>query len=232
MAKQPQYELYRDGDLVLGFCGTAGLDGVYRYRLCRQPILRLIRKLLRQDQWKFCPPGTKAWDFYHQKVYRQHRAERCSPADLGGLVPPLPIEFPPPRAPNVLDPPPPRSRDVLPGSRVYEAVRAFRDARLPVYVVLREDLYESVSGDGVFHDFEAAFLERAEAQSFVATQSDDATEEDENSDLRLGIAYHIREVYLTVSAGEVVVNSADSQLSPFDRFTREEICNELAKHLE
>lgn len=231
MAKTPQFDFYRDDDLILGFCGPGGAYGVYRYWLGREPSGRAGGKPERRDQWEFCPPDTRAWDGYHQRVFFQGRADCCSLDDLGGSVPPLPAEFPPPQALHVADPPSPRSRNVLPGTMVFEAVRDAPDGRLQVYVVLSEDRYESILGDGTFHKFKAAFLDQETVRSFVAEKSGEAASEAEYSSHELGIVYHVREVYLTVAGDKVVLETEGCELSPFDHFTREQICNDLARRL-
>lgn len=223
MAKAPQIDFYRDDDLVLGFCGPSGSGGVYRYRLGR--------KARGRGSWEFCPPGTKAWDRHHQQVFFHGRAEPCSLDDLGRKVPPLPEAFPPPKRLHVADPPAPKSRNVLPGTAVFEAVRSAPGTRLPVHVVLSEDRYESILGDGTFRDFEAAFLDAEAVRAFVAEKTGDGASETENPSRELGIVYHVRDLHLTIAEDRVALDTEGSELSPFDHFTREQICDDLAKRL-
>jgi len=206
---KPPIEWYEcDNDMILGFCGYRGDRGVYRYWLNRS------------DNWQFCPAETKAWDFYHQKVYLQGRADRIEFGALVGRVPPLPAQFPPPEKYHVTEPPEPHTPNVLPGSKVFEKVNYAPTGRLPVYVVLREDMYESMVGDGIFRYFESAFFERTAAESYVKTMES-----------KEGYSFYIREVSLTISGNVVALVTKGCDLSPFDHFTRQQICDELAKRI-
>lgn len=212
MKSKPPIEWYEcdDSRLILGFCGHfQGHRGVYRYWLNRS------------DDWQFCPPGTEAWAYYHQMAYGQNRAGPCDFAVLKERVPPLPAQFPPPEKYHVTDPPEPDTPNVLPESGVFEKVKSAPNRRLPVYVVLREDTYESLFGDGVFRDFKSAFFERTEAESYVKKKLESQG----------GYKFYIREVYLTISRNVVALVTAGSDLSPFDHFTRQQICDELAKKI-
>jgi len=115
---------------------------------------------------------------------------------------------------------------------MYEAVRTARGGRLPVYVVLYEDRYETTFGDGEFHYFEAAFLDRPAAEAFVAAQLDAAARSGNKPDERTGIAYHLREVHLLLSDDVVTLATAAADLSPCDHFTHEQVCDDLAARLE
>ena len=106
-----------------------------------------------------------------------------------------------------------------PGSRVFEKVNAATGRRLPVYVVLREDKYESAVGDGIFRYFDSAFFDRSAAELSVAEllrSSDTYT-------------YYIRKVSLAISNKDVILDTEGCALSPFDYFTRQEICEDLAR---
>jgi hypothetical protein len=196
-------------DLVLGFCGSMGADGVYRFWLDKS------------DDWEFCPAETKAWDWYHQKRYRQGKVELCTFDEVREAAPPLPRRFPPPVKYHLLDPPEPKTANARRGSKVFDRVLSAPDRRLPVYVVLREDRYESLFGDGVFRDFEAAFLDAASAEHYI---ENDAEQHE-------FLEYHLREVYLAVSGKRGVLDTEGCNLSPFDHFTGAEICDDLVKKL-
>jgi hypothetical protein len=209
MESKPPIEWYEcDNDLILGFCGYRGDQGVYCYWLNRS------------DKWQFCPAETKAWDFYHQKVYLQGRADRIEFGTLVGRVPSLPAQFPPPEKYHVTDPPEPYTPNVLPESKIFEKVKYAPTRRVPVYVVLREDMYESMVGNGIFRYFESAFFEQTAAESYIKTLESKG-----------GYSYHIREVYLTISGNVVALVTKGCDLSPFDHFTRQQICDELAKRI-
>ncbi|MHC4709906.1 MAG: hypothetical protein ACYTA3_05675 [Planctomycetota bacterium] len=225
MGEKPEITIYRDDDLVLAFCGTWGAYGVYRCWLNDDP---------GQIRWEFCPPESKTWDAYHQKVFRQHHAEACDD-DLRAQLPPLPDGFPPPAALHVAEKAVPAS--VKPGRRVLQAVRAAPADRLAVFVVLSEDRYESIFGDGVFRYFEAAFADADAARAFVAKCSARAAKEAEaaGASVALGTVYHLRHVYLTLSGNKVTLDTEgaeeEAKVSPFDHFTAKQVCKDLAKRL-
>jgi hypothetical protein len=229
MGDKPEITIYRDDDLVLAFCGTWGAYGVYRCWLNDD---------LGKIRWEFCAPESKTWDAYHQKVFRQHRAEACGD-DLCARLPPLPDGFPPPSALHVAEKAVRAS--VKPGRRVLQAVRAAPDGRLAVFVVLYEDRYESIFGDGVFRYFEAAFADADAARAFVAKSSARAAKEAEAGGwkVELGTVYHMRHVHLTHSDNEVTLDTEgaekepdeEAKVSPYDRFNAEQVCKDLAKRL-
>jgi hypothetical protein len=200
-------EWYRtDNDLILGFCGKKGHRGVYLYWLNRS------------DDWEYCPAETKAWDHYHQMVYWQGRADSCTFEELKGEVPPLPREFPPPTRYHVTDPPEKGTPNALAGSKLFERVNSVSDKRLPVYVVLEEDRYETVFGDGCFRNFESAFLDRRSAESHVELDFEPHE----------FIAFHIRLVHLVARDDQLVLDMNNAEISPFDYFSLQQICDDIA----
>ena len=207
MKFKPPIEWYRtDNDLILGFCGKKGHIGVYRYWLNRS------------DDWEFCPAGTKLWDRYHQMVYWQGRADPCTVKELKGEVPPLPRKFPPPTRYHITDPPEQETPNALAGSKLYERVNSVPDKRLAVYVVLMEDRYETVLGDGCFRNFESAFFDESSAQSHI--ENDFEPHE--------FIEFHIRKVHLVAGENGVVLDTKGAKISPFDHFTLQQVCDDLA----
>ncbi len=203
-----EIDWYRSDDLILGFCGPVGAGGVYRCWLGGR------------RRWEFCPAGTEAWDWYHQKAYRQHKADPFAFDDLKDRLPPLPVGFPPPADCHVADPPEPDTANARRGGPVFERVLSAPGGRLPVYVVLFEDLYESALGDGIFRYFEAAYTDEAAARRHIEAGAGEAFR-----------ARHLREVFLTISVDDVVLDTEGCELSPFDNFRRQQICDDLAGRL-
>ncbi len=220
MEEEPVVTWCRTETLILGFCGSWGAQGVYRFWLGQS------------GEWEFCPPETKAWDYYHQMAFRQHKVEHCKFGEIVDEVPSLPAEFPPPAKYHVKDPsekslldalpggePVRMVRRVLPGNRLFKKICAAPERRLPVYVVLHEDKYESAFGDGDFRYFESAHLDEEAAKAHI----DRYYASKEWSEL------HIRKVYLTVSGWTLALDTEESDLSPFDHFTKRQIVGDL-KH--
>lgn len=100
--------------------------------------------------WDYLPPYSDAWDSSHQRIFRQHDAE---------IVDPPALDFSFPDLPPIPDPPEEgwkeyfRPKAYANTSDYYNLFKFLsgRDSKhITVYVVLEEDLYESMSGDGKF----------------------------------------------------------------------------------
>jgi hypothetical protein len=114
-------------------------------------------------EWEWLDRSSTAWDAAHQKIYRNCRVTVMEASAIEGL-PTLPDGPPPIVAPAV---------ERLFTSARYPALttmlRASASEALELHVVLSEDTYESFSGDGRFHDFEAIRLTDAAARKYVET---------------------------------------------------------------
>lgn len=132
--------------------------------MAAEALFRLRDPLAGDRQWEFLVPDSPAWDSIHQGIYRNPRVEEVRPEAFPVPLPPLP-EIP--RGPF-----PPWKDHFLPKHPVHAArfpsVAAFFAAgkreSVTVFVVLFEDTYETVFGDGEFHYFRKAFLTREDAQ--------------------------------------------------------------------
>ncbi len=220
MEEEPVITWYRSEDLILGFCGSWGDQGVYRCWLGPSA------------EWQFCPPETETWDYYHQMVFRQHRAGCCNFSDIADEVPSLPAEFPPPAKYHVKDPSEESLLDVLPGNRLVKKICAAPEKRLPVYVVLREDIYETAFGDGVFRDFESAHLDeeaaKAHIQQFLLKSPGMTIQSFDPPDTRIvDNSHYIRKLYLTVSGWMLALDTKDCDLSRYDHFTKKQIVSDI-----
>ena len=202
-------EWYRtDSALILGFCGRKGSWGVYCYWLDES------------DTWEFCHAGTKEWDRFHQKVYWQGRADPITFNELKGKVPPIPRKLPPKAIHDVVHLP--EKEAPLPLTSVtnelIERINACPGRRLPAYVVLMEDRYETALGDGCYRDFESAFFDESSAKSHI--KNDFEPHE--------FIEFQIRKVHLFSSENGVVLDTKGAKISPFDHFGLRQICDDLA----
>lgn len=200
-------EWYRtDSDLILGFCGRKGFGGVYCYWLDES------------DTWEFFHDGTKEWDRFHQKVYWQGRADTIKFSELKGKVPPVPPKPPRKATRGTVDLPEKEAPYTSATKELLEKITACAGKRLPVYVVLMENRYETVFGDGCFRHFESAFFDESSAQSHI--ENDFEPHE--------FIEFHIREVHLVASENGVVLDTKGAKISPFDHFGLRQICDDLA----
>lgn len=213
LAEELEIVWYRSEDLVLGYCGVAGNQGVYRFWLDHS------------DEWQFFPAETENWDYYHQMIFRSCRGDDCKFGDIVDQVPSLPAEFPPPDKYHVKDP---IEIPVFPSDDLLKKVRAAPDERLPVYVLLKEDPYETSFGDGIFRNFESAYLDedaaKARIQQLLREPPRITIESNDPTDTRFVHDIHyIRKVYLALSEGALTLDTEDCDLSPYDHFTKEKI---------
>jgi hypothetical protein len=147
-------EYFEDDDetWVYACLGTLACDGLLRIR----PLAASGR------EWEWLHRSSTAWDAAHQKIYRNCRATLMEAAAIDTL-PQLP-EGPPIVAPAVE-----RSFESVRYLALTRMLRASECEALELHVVLCEDTYESFSGDGRFHDFEAVRLTAAAAREYVET---------------------------------------------------------------
>jgi hypothetical protein len=203
-------EWYRtNSDLILGFCGKKGFGGVYCYWLDQS------------DTWEFFHAGTKEWDRFHQKVYWQGRADPIKFKELKGKVPPLPPKPSRNANPDVSALPGKKAPYTSATKELLDKITAYEGKRLPVYVVLMEDRYETAMGDGCFRYFESAYFDELSAQSHI--------ENDVEQHELLG--FHIRKVHLIATENGVVLDINGANISPFDHFGVQEICENLAEKI-
>lgn len=203
-------EWYRtDSDLILGFCGRKGFGGVYCFWLDQS------------DTWEFFHAKTKEWDRFHQKVYWQSRADPIKFSELKGKVPPVPPKPLRNAKPNVSALPEKEAPYTSATKELLEKITACAGKRLPVYVVLMEDRYETSVGDGCFRHFESVFFDELSAQSHIENDV-------EQHEL---LWFHIRKVHLVATENGVVLDTKGTNISPFDHFGVQEICENLAEKI-
>jgi hypothetical protein len=141
-----------DTDAIYACAGPWGINGMFR---------------LRNTQWEFLVPNSPDWNWVHQRIYRNPRVEETKPEDFPGPWPPLP-ETPPGPFPDRKDyflPEHPLQASAYP--LVTRFLKTQKEDKAVVFVVLFEDKYETMLGDGEFHYFKQVFLTEEEAQRFM-----------------------------------------------------------------
>jgi hypothetical protein len=131
------YEL--DSGTVLIFLGEAGLSGVMSYK--------------KETGWRYEKQGSLGWDFFHQLVYRNHKADMLTAVELEKRGIPFPdwqefirragetaVDWESNFA-NEVD-----LRELQP--HFLKKLRRWAVAHDRLYLILCEDTYESALGDG------------------------------------------------------------------------------------
>ena len=145
-----------ESDAIYAPMGTWGSDGIF---WLRHP----------NGSWEFLSPNSFEWDAVHQQIYRNHRVEVVDIAELAFSLPELPA--PPERA----EQPFPWKEQLLPKrptkASTYPLIKkmleAKKDRTVTVFVVLDEDAYESIFGDGEFHYLKKLFLAKKDADQYI-----------------------------------------------------------------
>jgi len=130
-----------------------------------------------QPQWEFVNFDYEAWDFIHQKIYRNFRCKKINKEALPVNLPSPPDTIPPEEKKL---PPEPVRADEFPALAAYLSKL---EAKLQnVDLILHEDLYESIFGDGKFCYSERLFFDSEGATHF----------KNEHDDRERYTLYHIR----------------------------------------
>jgi len=146
-----------DTDAVYACIGPMGVNAVFRLR----------RPLASDASWEFLVPNSPIWDAVHQCIYRNPRVEEVSPDEFQPRLPCLP-EIPRGPFPEWREyflPEQPINASQYPS--VTKFLKGEEDESVVVFVVLHEDSYETMLGDGEFHYFGDVFLNREEAQDYT-----------------------------------------------------------------
>lgn len=166
-----------------------------------------------EPKWEFLHPDGARWDAVHQRVYRNFRADRINRDQLPSNLPPPPDSI----APELLlplPPPPPEIFFRADYPRLDKRLQE-RDGAIPLFLVLMEDLYESLHGDGKFHYPEATFFNEDEAFRFKASSND-------------SYAYYVRTGLAWLTGNEI---GCEMPRRTFDHFSYGEVLRLAEKRL-
>lgn len=169
-------------------------------------------KTSKSPTWEYIDPRGYLWDAFHQRIYRNQRSDKIDKEEIPKNFPPTPDSIPesllnlPP-----LPPPPPLLLKDYPVVKKY--LENLSNHSAEIYVVLLEDLYESLHGDGKFHYIDSVFIHKADALKYCAEKK---TEFD---------FYHLRICNLKIESENI---SCEVASRPFDHISKENILNLLA----
>ncbi len=195
-----QYFRRDNSDTLIACVGTMGFEAMFR-----------LDPTEADPKWEFLVPESPTWDFIHQEIYRAHRADRLDPNELPPDLPPLPEipKGPFPKPEDYVLPEVPIHASRYPA--VTEFLKARKDETVTVFVVLYEDGYETCCGDGEFHYFENAFLNREDAQRYM-----DRGQAALGPGWQQKVWFHLRT--MTVKLAHEVFIFPDFKLELFDRY--------------
>jgi len=163
----------------------------------------------KSPQWMLINSNYDYWDAIHQRIYRNYRSDKIRKEDLPTHFPPPP-ETIPPEAINP-PPPPPPPLNPIPADRypvLTEHISELNGKSKLVYLVLEEDLYESMHGDGEFHYPSKIFFDSESATLFVSRDHHEYTK------------YHSRQGLIQLTGG---ILECDIQPMLFDHFSSDEV---------
>jgi hypothetical protein len=121
------------------------------------------------QSWEVMETNSPEWNWLHQHIFRNYRADPIPPEDVAAL-PPLPtsVEVLAVTSSEAFVTP----DSSIPAAQFYKlsrVVEGWGGDGLQITVVLQEDRYESLHGDGRFHDFSDVCLSEEEVMSRTAT---------------------------------------------------------------
>lgn len=124
-----------------------------------------------EPKWEFLATNGAHWDAVHQRVYRNFRADRIERENLPPSLPPPPTEVP---AEIINPPPPPPEKPIC--TEDFPVVTEYLHTCLghgtaAIHLVLYEDTYESLHGDGEYHYPEIVFFNLEGAKTYEGDKS-------------------------------------------------------------
>lgn len=169
--------------------------------------------------WRFLPPSSEDYDYHHQKIFRQFKTRLLERSELPDDLPPLP---PPPKGPfPSWSQAQGKGRLFAAGEYPHLAALAARadTTGIPVYVVLCEEHYESMFGDGKSLDLDGAFLHQEKAEGRIAEWAHNRME---TRSLR----------QLTIRCVDGRLNSPDYDPGRYEHYQLGEVLARLERQLE
>ncbi len=197
-----------DSDTIYACRGSWGANGMFRLR----------DPQAKEKQWEFLIPNSPAWDWIHQRIYRNPRVEEIKPEKFPAPLPPLP-ETPPgpfPEAKDYFLPEKPIQASAYPLLGGF--LKGQKDKAAKVFVVLSGDRYETLLGDGEFHYFDRVFLAKQDAERHIDQNRGEWE------------SFHLRE--MTVKLDDEVFAFPDFTQELFDRHKVEEVVKALESFLQ
>jgi hypothetical protein len=201
-AKEPEIEYYRtDGGAILATVGTYGFTAFLEYDE-------------KENNWQHLDLNSPRGDMLHQEIFLAHRATGLYGPPIG--APPLPLDQPGVYHPKEYY----QQRPPVPCEEVPNVTALLREAggtELVVHIVLREDRYETLHGDGRFHYLDAVYIKGKDAKRHPEHASGN-------------YHYHLRKMTLCLDGNHVCWSNFKLEL--FDHYDPERVVKELEERLK
>jgi len=159
-------------------------------------------------RWELLMPQSPHWNAVHQAIFYTGRLEPVRPEELPKGIPEVPEEpagpFPSRIDYYLAD----RQLLISEYPKTATLVRNSKNLELEVHVVLREDGYETLLGDGEFHYLNRVFLRKSAAVDFVRQQHEDQMRAQARQPPNVHLVpdeYHLRRVVLALSGDSLVL---------------------------
>ena len=197
-----------DSEAIYACVGPMGMTAIFR----------LSGPRAQTPNWEFLVPESPIWDSIHQRIYRNSKVEEIVPEQYPDPLPKLPAipggPFPEWREYFLSDKPTPASQY----PEIFNYLKKQDPRMIRIFIILYEDRYESLLGDGEFHYFQEVFLTQEEAQTY---QRKHETEWQKP---------HLRSMEIRLQHAELVFPDFNPQL--FDRYRIEEVLKALDTRLK
>lgn len=125
-----------------------------------------------RSEWELLPDNSTQFDYYHQGIYRNHRATFLAEDEIESLAD-LPLQIPSKLEIKENLETPINSFLVSDHGNIAEFLKKQARNEYSIYAVLHEDLYETNHGDGCYRYLTAVFLEKVDAQNLIAQINSD-----------------------------------------------------------
>ena len=170
---------------------------------------------VKSPQWEILGNEDGRWDSAHQRIYRNCRADKILRDDLPAHFPVPPDSIPPEALMPVVNQAQ-KISDADDYSALIRYIEGLEEKALSVYLVLYEDKYESVAGDGEFHYPQEIFFDRVSAELFMRNGNQ-------------AYKYHLRKILIRLRDG--VLDCPEMELMTFDRFSDKDVLSMVNKQI-
>jgi len=208
-----KYDFFElDSGTILAFPGITGSEGLLVFR---------------GTEWNYYPVESEYWDYFHQTVYKNHRAVSLKQSDLDK------IGIPVPATKNITPPSPEKSlKTGILLSEIPSHLRKKLEHYKVIYLLLKEDEYEKSMGDGRYLYPEKVFIDRASARIYLSNlkkqQRSNKGNRGENSNITPGYTYRLKKIQFRLDKKEKKL-TADLDIRRYEHYSIEDIIRLLKK---